>query len=108
MGAVEAGARGIATIATRTGGVPEVVIDDVTGYLVAPYSPVALAERLAELATDEARRREMGQAAHRRTMSMFTAEHMVQQHEQLLRGVLGDVTNTIENTSERLLDTHRE
>lgn len=88
MGAVEAGARGLATIATRTGGVPEVIIDDVTGYLVAPRCPAVLAKRLAELATDEVRRRDMGQAAYRRTMHLFTTERMINQHERILQGLL--------------------
>ncbi len=50
-------------VATRVGGIPEVVDDGATGYLVDPADPPGLAAAIVTLLEDPQRRREMGQRA---------------------------------------------
>jgi glycosyltransferase involved in cell wall biosynthesis len=49
-------------IGTTVGGIPEIIQDGKSGYLVAPGSPERLAERLTQLLSDEELRRQMGEA----------------------------------------------
>ena len=76
----EAMAVGTPVVATRTGGLPEVVRDGVTGRLVAPGDTGGLAAAVLEVL---GRREEMGAAA-RAHASRFGAEGYVQRVEQLL------------------------
>jgi glycosyltransferase involved in cell wall biosynthesis len=57
---IEAQAQGVAVIASRVGGVPEVVKDNHTGILVSPGRPDELAEAIAKLLQDEGLRTRMG------------------------------------------------
>jgi glycosyltransferase involved in cell wall biosynthesis len=66
-----------AIVATRTGGIPEVVDEDRTGLLVAPRDHAALAEAIVKLLTDHDRRRQMGEAGFERVRDRFTVERMV-------------------------------
>jgi glycosyltransferase involved in cell wall biosynthesis len=63
---LEAMACGVPVVATAVGGVPELVEDGVSGVLVPPRDPRALADGLASLILDRGRRTEMGEAARRR------------------------------------------
>jgi len=56
-------------VATRTGAIPAIVEDEVTGRLVEPGSPEALATAIEELLTDPQRAAEMGAAARCRAES---------------------------------------
>jgi glycosyltransferase involved in cell wall biosynthesis len=49
---VEAMAAGLPVIAARTSAVPELVVDGVNGYLVPPFDPSALLDRLRRLVTE--------------------------------------------------------
>lgn len=60
--AVEAMASGVAVVASRTGGLAEIVEDGVTGRLVEPGDAGALAGALDDLLADPGRRRRMGAA----------------------------------------------
>lgn len=72
-------------IATNTGGLPDIVIDDVTGYLVPPRDPKALAEAILKMVADP----EKAQA-----MMLKGREHYAQLKEQN-RGSLGRIYSTI-------------
>jgi glycosyltransferase involved in cell wall biosynthesis len=61
---LEASTCGRAVIASRVGGVPEVLIDGQTGILVAPAKPDELAEAIIKLATDPDLCAKMGQKGH--------------------------------------------
>jgi glycosyltransferase involved in cell wall biosynthesis len=63
--------------ATRVGGIPEVVEDEVTGVLVAPRDHRALARAIVRLLTDRALRERMGRAGFKRVSEQFTVERMV-------------------------------
>jgi glycosyltransferase involved in cell wall biosynthesis len=67
----EAMAAGLPVIATRIGGISEMVIHGETGLLIPPSSPVALSEAIRELAKDPTRRRAMGIAGRRRVEKYF-------------------------------------
>jgi glycosyltransferase involved in cell wall biosynthesis len=68
---VEAMAAAKPVVATRGGGVPEIVVDQVTGYLVPPRDPEAFADRLAALA-DPALRGRFGRAGRDRAVAAFS------------------------------------
>ena len=74
---VDAMAAGKACVATAVGGIPEVVVDGTTGYLVPPRDPRAMAERVGQLLKDESLRSRMGQAARERARERFTLERMI-------------------------------
>ena len=66
-------------VATRTGGIPEVVEDDETGLLVPPRNPQALAHAIVRLLRDEPLRQRMAAAGLARVRAHFSADRMVQQ-----------------------------
>jgi len=74
---VDAMAASKASVATRVGGVPEVVADGETGLLVPPRDHEALAEGIIALLKDSAQRTRMGEAGLTRARKLFTVEHMV-------------------------------
>jgi colanic acid/amylovoran biosynthesis glycosyltransferase len=59
----EAGARCVPSVASRHGGIPEIIRDGETGYLVEERDVDGLADRLDRLLGDDAHRRGMGEAA---------------------------------------------
>jgi glycosyltransferase involved in cell wall biosynthesis len=64
-------------VATRAGGIPEVVDDGVTGLLSAPRDHTEMARQIVALLGDEARRRQMGDAGLARVKDRFTVERMI-------------------------------
>ena len=74
LAALEPMARGVAVVATRVGGVPEVVVDGETGLLVPPGDEAALAAALERLLSDAALRRRLGEAGRRRAAELFGRE----------------------------------
>ncbi len=69
---LEAIASGTPVLATHVGGIPEIVTDHVTGFLVPPNQPEALAGRILELAADPALRARVAAAAHRQLCPRFS------------------------------------
>jgi glycosyltransferase involved in cell wall biosynthesis len=80
--AIEGAAAGRCVVAADHGGAPEIVEDGVTGRLVPPRDPAALADVLAELASDPAQRARLGAAAAAHVPARFA-------RERLLAGVHG-------------------
>jgi glycosyltransferase involved in cell wall biosynthesis len=68
---MEAMAMQLPVVATRVGGVPELVRDGVTGHLVPPRDPGALADALGQLAGNPAHAVELGQAGRRDVESTY-------------------------------------
>lgn len=85
---LEAMAAGLPVVATAVGALPELVDDGVTGWLVPPNSPPALAERLGRLVTDDAARQIMGVAARERVAAGFELGRQVSTIERELREVV--------------------
>jgi glycosyltransferase involved in cell wall biosynthesis len=80
---LEAGACRKPVVATRVGGIPEVVEDGVNGYLVEPGDVDALAARAAALIADPSLRARMGEAGRARVERHFTIRP-VREFETLL------------------------
>jgi len=75
------------SVATRVGGIPEVVEENVTGLLVPFGDAGGLAEAVESLIRDPARRAALGRAAQRRAHEYFSAEVIVPRYEALYRRV---------------------
>src|SRR5262249_30278479 len=71
---LEAAAMERPVVATRVTGCPDAVVDGVTGTLVPPRDPAALAAALAAYVADPALRREHGRAARRHVLARFAPE----------------------------------
>lgn len=65
-------------VAARTGGIPEVVRDGATGFLVPPADAPALAERIGALLDDPALRARLGAAGRERALELFTWDRVVE------------------------------
>jgi glycosyltransferase involved in cell wall biosynthesis len=74
---VEAMACGSPVIASRSGGIPELVEDNVTGRLFPPDDATTLATRIEELGADPVRRLEMGALGRRRVETHFNIDRFV-------------------------------
>jgi glycosyltransferase involved in cell wall biosynthesis len=81
--AAEAGLRGIPVIATRQGGLPEIIKDGETGYLVEPSAPSEIADRIKRLIGDESLRDRLGAAARERVLMHFMQDRMISEIEKL-------------------------
>lgn len=81
--AIEAAACGRPVVATRVGGIPEIIDDGRTGYLVAPQDVHALAARVEQLVSDPLLRRRLGETAREHIRENFTTLP-VRQFEELL------------------------
>jgi glycosyltransferase involved in cell wall biosynthesis len=68
---LEAMAAGVPVVASAVSGIPEVVVDGETGWLVPPENPKALAAALDEVLTGPAEARRRGEAGRRRVDERF-------------------------------------
>jgi glycosyltransferase involved in cell wall biosynthesis len=82
---LEAGACRKPVVATRVGGIPEVVHDGVNGFLVEPGDVDALAARVEALIGDPTLRRAMGEAGRRQVEAAFTFQPVCEFEDLLLR-----------------------
>lgn len=80
---LEAMASGLPVVATRVGGIPEVVGDGVTGALVPARDPEALAEALRRYTDDAALRAQHGSAGRKRVEGQFSLSAMLSAYEAL-------------------------
>ena len=85
---VEAMACGLPVVATRGGGVPEIIEDGETGILVERGDAAALAQGIIRLLGDDALRARMGRAGRRRAVERFSwetvAENLLACYERVL------------------------
>lgn len=86
---VEAGAASIPVVATRVGGIPEVVRHGETGLLVPPGDPPKLAESIEIILSKEDFGREMGSAGRRFVTDRFGIDRCFSEYLDLYKGVLG-------------------
>ncbi|MFC4949913.1 glycosyltransferase [Pseudonocardia sp. GCM10023141] len=89
MALLEAMAAGVPTVGTAIGGVPEMIDDGVTGHVVPPRDPRALADALVKMLRDPQRSAAMGRAARRRVESLFTLDRSVRGAEAALARTAG-------------------
>jgi len=86
---IEAMASRKPVIATRIGGMPEIVTEGVTGILVHPEDPRDLAAAILELLRDPNRRRTMGDAGRRRVETYFGLPQRIHRLQTIYDRVLG-------------------
>jgi glycosyltransferase involved in cell wall biosynthesis len=86
--AIEALASGCPVVATRVGGVPDVVTDGEDGFLVDPGDVEGLAASLARLANDPALRARMGGAGRERMRSRYAVDRLIDDIDRLYRDLL--------------------
>jgi len=80
---LEAMAAGKPVIATDTGGVRDVIVDGVNGYLVSPHGVNLMHNRLSALIKDPILRNSLGEAAGRSLNSDFSLNSALQKHEAI-------------------------
>jgi len=86
--ALEAAAAGCCVVAANHGGLPEMLEDGVTGRLVTPGDPAALAAALAALRADPAARERLGAAAATTTRARFSPARLLERTQDLYDGLL--------------------
>ncbi len=89
MAVLEAMSAGLPVVASAVNGTPEAVEDGVTGFLVPPGDPEALAERLRTIAADAPLRATMGETARQVAESRFGADQMVERLIAVYRSATG-------------------
>jgi len=82
---VEAMASGRPVVGTRVGGVPELIVDGATGFLVPPGDAEALADRVLRLLKDPLRADAMGARGRERSHSLFSTEGYFAAYAELIR-----------------------
>ena len=88
LAALEAMACEVPVIASRVGGVPEVVTDGETGFLSEVGDVEKMAEDAARLLTDEKLRREMGKRARESALSRYRTDIIIPQYIEFYERVL--------------------
>ena len=83
IAALDAMAAGLPVIASSVGGVPELIEDGTTGWLVPPQDADALASRLRLLLSDSDLRLRMGSAGYARVRDRFSAAQMTENFGEL-------------------------
>ncbi|MBI1290808.1 glycosyltransferase, partial [bacterium] len=84
---IEAAALGVPSVGTRTGGIPELILDGRTGWLVNQGDVDGLAKAIEAAAMDRAERIHRGEAARLRTQQHFT----IQAHVENMMAVWNEV-----------------
>jgi hypothetical protein len=90
MFAAETQMQGVAVIASRCGGLKEILQDGETGFLVEPGSSEQLAERLHQLLSNRAEAIRLGTAGHTRAARYFSSETFAIRMEALYEAVIFD------------------
>lgn len=85
---LEAMSTELPVIATDVGGNSEVVDDGVTGFIVPPKAPEAMAEKLLLLMRNGQLRQRMGEAGRKRVLEHFSIMETTKKYEDLYRSVL--------------------
>lgn len=85
---MEAMSMGLPVVATRVGGIPEIVADNVSGLLVAPCDPGVLAKAIVDLCRDPETRRKMGIKGKELVAQKFRVSDFVKQTFDLYEGLL--------------------
>jgi glycosyltransferase involved in cell wall biosynthesis len=85
---LEAMAAGLPVVATGVGGVPELVVPGLTGWLVNPGDALGLAAALGQVLADPDTRQAFGRAGRRRAQQEFSLETMTRRYEAVLDRLL--------------------
>jgi lipopolysaccharide/colanic/teichoic acid biosynthesis glycosyltransferase len=88
VSAIEAMASGCPVVATRVGGLPDLVVDGEVGHLVPPRDPDAMAGAIASVLRDRDRARCMGASGRDRVRDRYRAERLCRDIEALYADLL--------------------
>jgi glycosyltransferase involved in cell wall biosynthesis len=89
----EAMACELPVVASASGGIPELVEDGVSGFLLPPGDAAALAAALERLAADPALRRRLGRGGRARILADFDLRRSAARRAELFSGILVPGTN---------------
>jgi N-acetyl-alpha-D-glucosaminyl L-malate synthase BshA len=87
--ALEAMACGVVPVATRVGGVPELIVDGETGFMEPAGDICRQAQRVISLLQDRGLRQRMASAGRARAIEQFSTERIIPQYESYYREVTG-------------------
>jgi glycosyltransferase involved in cell wall biosynthesis len=85
---IEAQIAGLPVVASGVGGIPELIEDGVTGFIVPPRNPQALADVLKKLLGDQNLRRMVVSAAREKALREFSLENMLTKTHRLYEDIL--------------------
>lgn len=95
LSALEAMACEVPVIATRVGGLPEVVLEGETGHLVAVGATEAMADLAAALLSDQQRLRTLGRQARKWAVERYNTDRIIPQYEALYERVVHQAAHRI-------------
>lgn len=84
---VEAMASGIPTVASDVGGIPEIIEDGKTGFLVPTANADLLAEKILDLMHDKTLSRQFALNAYEKVKACFTVQSMVNRYQEIYTGL---------------------
>ncbi len=87
-GVIEPLMAGVPVIAARTGGLPEVILDGITGKLVPPRNPSVLAESISEVLSDLPKYREIAKVGQRLVSYMFDVQRTAAEIKSIYEHIL--------------------
>ena len=96
IAAVEAAATGLPVVASRVGGLTDVVADRRTGYLIDPTDVAGLIRHLRRLADDPGLRAQLGRAARDHAATHFDAERNARETVEVLRRVTDNAPSRVD------------
>lgn len=86
---VEAMRSGLPIVATKSGGIPDVIADGTTGLLVAERDPAAIADAVAKLLADPAQAKRLAAAAQADVAARFAPERIARVFDDVYRRAAG-------------------
>jgi len=86
--ALEYLASGLPVVATRVGGIPDLLDNERTGFLVESHNPTAMAESITRLVTDPGKRCAVGEAGRRSAVQTFSRARWLSETEAFYEEVL--------------------
>ncbi len=84
----EAMERSLPVVASKVGGIPEVIEDNITGILCKPDNPESLANSLEILINDFEKRKELGENGRKRVEKLFNREEAMREHLELYESLI--------------------
>lgn len=88
LAALEAMSCGVPVVGSHVGGLHEVIVDGLTGYLCSPHDIACMTALVLGLLRDEDKRREMGEASRRRAIDNFGVARIVERYLDAYRRLL--------------------
>ena len=87
---MEAMATGLPVVSTKIGGIPEMIIENETGFLVQPGDAAAMADAIEKIINDRSLAHKLGQSGYERAQALFSIENNVRQLCALINVGSGD------------------